>query len=247
MSVKTLKEFQRLRAAGKIARKMLEAMKQQVRPGITTEELDAIGAAIMHGHGARSAPKLVYGFPGTSLISVNDQAVHGIPGHRVLCDGDLVKLDVTIEKDGFMADAAETVAVGAVSQEKQKLIACARQSFRKATQVARAGNRIKEIGRAIEYEVRRCGFSVIRELCGHGIGRTIHEEPSIPNFPDPYANEVLTDGLVITIEPIITAGSGKAVLAEDGWTIRTTDCRPSAHYEHTLMITRGRPILFTAA
>src|SRR6266566_834803 len=247
MSINGPEELAALRAAGAIVRRMLEAMKQSVRPGITTAELDAVGAAVMREHGAQSAPQLVYKFPGVNCISLNDEAVHGIPGERTVVAGDLVKLDVTIEKDGFMADAAETVAVGEVSEENLRLIACAERAFAKAMLVARAGFRVFEIGRAVEREVRRCGFSVIRDLGGHGIGRTIHEAPRVPNYADPQANQILTEGMVITVEPIIAAGSGRAVLAKDGWTVQTADRRPSAHYEHTLVITKREPILLTAA
>jgi methionyl aminopeptidase len=162
-------------------------------------------------------------------------------------EGDLLKLDVTVEKDGFMADAAVTVPVGEIPEQSRQLMECAERAFQKATLVARAGFRVFEIGRAVEKEVRKAGFSVIRDLGGHGIGRTIHEEPRVPNFADPEASQILTEGLVITIEPIIAAGSGRAVLATDGWTVRTADRRPSAHYEHTLVITKGEPILLTAA
>jgi methionyl aminopeptidase len=246
MSINEPGEMAGMRAAGEVVRSMLDAMKDQVRPGITTAELDEVGAGVMREHGAQSAPALVYGFPGVSCISLNDEAVHGIPGKRVLQQGDLVKLDVTIEKDGFMADAALTVPVGEVSEERKNLVACAERAFAKAMLVARAGFRIWEIGRAVEREVRRSGFSVIRELAGHGIGRTIHEEPRVPNFPDAQSNQVLTEGLVITVEPIIAAGSGRVFIAPDKWTMVTADHRPSAHYEHTLVITKGAPILLTA-
>ena len=145
-----------------------------------------------------------------------------------------------------MADAAETVAVGEVSEERQHLITCAERAFTKAMLVARGGFRVSDIGRVVEREVRRSGFSVIRDLGGHGIGRTIHEEPRVPNYADPQANQVLTEGLVITVEPIIAAGSGRAVVAQDGWTVCTADRRPSAHYEHTLVVTKREPILLTA-
>jgi len=247
VSIKEPAELEGLRAAGTIVRLMIEAMKREVRPGITTRELDEIGAAVMRQNGAKSAPALVYSFPGTSCISLNQEAVHGVPGQRVLADGDLVKLDVTVEKDGFMADAAITVPVGAVSEERQRLVACAERAFAKAMLVARAGFRVSEIGRVVEHEVERSGFSVIRDLGGHGIGRTIHEEPRVPNYPDPAARQILTEGLVITVEPIIAAGSGRAVLAQDGWTVCTADGQPSAHYEHTLVIGKGEPILVTAA
>ena len=246
MSIQTPEELKNMRAADAVVRAMLEAMKSQVRPGISTGELDEVGADVMRRHGARSAPALVYKFPGTSCISLNEEAVHGIPGPRKIRDGDLVKLDVTIEKDGFMADAAVTVGAGAVAEEGNWLAACAERAFAQAMLVARAGFCVREIGRAVEREVRRSGFRVIRELGGHGIGRTIHEEPRVPNFADPRASELLTDGLVITVEPIIAAGSGRAVLAQDGWTIRTADGKRSAHFEHTLMITKAAPILLTA-
>jgi len=246
VSINTPEELQKLRAAGAVVRRMLEAMKRAVRAGVTTAELDEVGASVMRQHGAQSAPQLVYKFPGVNCISLNDEAVHGIPGNRTVREGDLVKLDVTVEKDGFMADAAETVAVGEVSEESQRLIACAERAFQKAMLVARAGFRVSEIGRVVEREVRRTGFSVIRDLGGHGIGRTIHEEPRIPNYADPQANQILSEGLVITVEPIIAAGSGRTLVAKDGWTVCTADRRPSAHYEHTLVITKREPILLTA-
>lgn len=246
MSITGPEELEALRAAGAVVRRVLEAMKQQVRVGVTTAELDAIGASVIAENGARSAPASVYNFPGSNCISLNDEAVHGVPGNRVLRDGDLLKLDVTVEKDGFMADAAETVPVGAVTPEAERLIACARRAFEKAMLVARAGFRVSDIGRAVEKQVRREGFSVIRELGGHGIGRTIHEAPRVPNYADPGAVQVLNEGLVIAVEPIIAAGSGRTVLAEDGWTMKTADRRPAAHYEHTIVVTKGAPILLTA-
>ncbi|MGC2195429.1 MAG: type I methionyl aminopeptidase [Terriglobales bacterium] len=246
MSISGPEELEALRAAGAVVRRVLEAMKQYVRPGVTTAQLDRIGAETIAANGARSAPATVYGFPGSNCISVNEEAVHGIPGDRLLREGDLLKLDVTVEKDGFMADAAETIAVGVVSPEVERLIACAQRAFQKAMLVARAGFRVCEIGRVVEREVRRDGFAVIRELGGHGIGRTIHEEPRVPNYADPEAHQVLTEGLVIAVEPIIAAGSGRAVLAPDGWTMRTADRRPAAHYEHTIVVTKGAPVLLTA-
>src|SRR6266567_59458 len=220
MSITCPEELAALRAAGAIVRRMLEAMKLAVRPGVETAELDEVGAGVMREHGARSAPQLVYKFPGVNCISLNDEAVHGVPGERELREGDLVKLDVTLEKDGYMADAAITVPVGRVSPQAERLIACAERAFHKAMLVARAGFRVFEIGRVVEREVRKSGFSVIRELGGHGIGRTIHEAPHVPNYPDPQANQILREGLVITVEPIIAAGSGRAVVAKAGWTVR---------------------------
>ena len=247
MSITTEEELRALRAAGEAVSRVLEAMKQAVRPGVTTAELDDVGAAVTRSQGARSAPAMVYRFPGANCISINEEAVHGIPAQRQLRNGDLVKLDVTVEKDGFMADAAVTVPVGQVSGADQKLMACAEHAFEKALLVARAGFRVFDIGRAVEKEVRRDGFSVIRELGGHGIGRTIHENPRVPNFADTTATEFLSEGMVITIEPIIAAGKGEVHTQRDGWTVCTVDRSRSAHYEHTIVITRGRPIILTAA
>jgi len=247
MSIKSRAELRNLQVIGKIVRLTLDEMAAAVRPGVTTGELDSVGAAVLARHGAESSPPLVYGFPGTACISLNDEAIHGIPGKRTLAEGDLVKLDVTAQKDGFVADAAVTVRVGRVSTTADALARCAETAFRQGLKAARAGNRVCEIGRAVEREVRRCGFSVIRELCGHGVGRTIHEEPCVPNHYDPRFRAKLTDGLVITIEPIIAAGSGRAELQPDKWTICTGDGSLAAHYEHTIVITKDEPILLTAA
>src|ERR1700681_1694471 len=159
MSITEPEELAGMRAAGGVVHLMLEAMKAEVRPGVTTAELDEVGATVMRQHGAQSAPALIYGFPGVSCISLNEEAVHGIPGKRALQQGDLVKLDVTIEKNGFMADAAVTVPVGEVTEERQNLVACAERAFAKAMLVARAGFRVSEIGRAVGREARRGGFS----------------------------------------------------------------------------------------
>jgi methionyl aminopeptidase len=247
MSITTEEELRALKAAGEAVSRVLEAMKREVHPGVTTAELDEVGAKVMRSNHARSAPAMVYKFPGANCISVNEEAVHGIPAERRLRNGDLVKLDVTLEKDGFMADAAITVPVGEFSSTDEKLVACAERAFQKALLVARAGFRVFEIGRAVEKEVRRNGFSVIRELGGHGIGRTIHEEPRVPNFADTTATQFLSEGMVITIEPIIAAGKGDIVTNADGWTVSTADRSRSAHYEHTIVITKGRPIVLTAA
>jgi len=247
MSIKSQAELKKLQAIGQIVRAALDEMSQAVRPGVTTAEIDAIGAAVLARHGAESSPPKTYGFPGTACISVNDEAIHGIPGSRTIAEGDLVKLDMTAEKDGFVADAAVTVRAGRVSAQAEDLARCAETAFHQALKVARAGNRVNEIGRAVEREVRRCGFSVIREFCGHGVGRAIHEEPSVPNYYDPRYHAKLTEGLVITIEPIISAGNGRARVQPDKWTIRTTDGSLAAHYEHTLVVTKAEPILLTAA
>ncbi len=246
MGIQDEQELISLKAAGRIVRMVLDAMKAEVRPGVTTRHLDEIGARVMQENGARSAPSMVYQFPGASCISLNDEAVHGIPDDRKLEEGDLVKLDVTVEKDGYMADAAITVPVGRVSPQAEQLMACAERAFHEAMLVARAGFRVFEIGKIVEHEVRRSGFAVIRELGGHGIGRTIHELPHVPNYPDPQASQIMNEGLVITVEPIISSGSGRVFTDKDGWTVRTSDHALSTHFEHTLVVTSGAPILLTA-
>jgi methionyl aminopeptidase len=247
MSIRSYTEFDKLRAIGRIVRLALDTTAAAVRPGITTGELERIGARVLAQHGAEAAPPKTYGFPGALCISVNDEAIHGIPGPRELRQGDLVKLDLVAEKEGFYADAAVTVSVGEPGEEAVALMRCAESAFARGAGVAVAGNRVCEIGRAVESETRRRGFTVIRELCGHGVGRAIHEPPNVPNYYDPHCRTRLTEGLVITIEPIVAAGRGRGVLGTDGWTIRTQDGGLAAHYEHTLAITRGAPVVLTAA
>lgn len=235
-----------LRAAGAVVRDALKAMRDAVAPGVTTADLDDVAARVFAAAGARSAPRLVYEFPGETCISVNHEIVHGIPSReRVLESGDLLKLDVTAELAGYMADAAVTVGVGETGALARKLAACAEQAFRKALRVVRPGTRVLEIGRVVEAEVNRQGFAVVRLLQGHGIGRDLHEDPMVPNWPDPEAREFLEDGMVLTIEPIIAAGRGDLVEGEDGWTLMTVDGSLAAHFEHTLMVRKGAPLLLT--
>jgi methionyl aminopeptidase len=247
MSVKSSKDLAGLRAAGKAVGTILRELSERVRPGVTTAELDREAARLLALHNARPAPAIEYGFPGAICISINDEAIHGVPGRRVIREGDLVKLDLTAEKDGYIADAAVSIAVEPVTAEAQHVIRCAENAFRHALRAARAGNRVYEIGRVVEREVRRSGCNVLRELSGHGTGRKIHEEPSVPNYHEPRARTRLTEGLVITIEPIVAAGSGDCYHADDGWTVLTSDRSLAAHHEHTMVITAGEPILLTVA
>jgi methionyl aminopeptidase len=247
MSIRSQAEFEKLRAIGRIVRQALDKTAAAVRPGITTRELNEIGARVLLENGAESAPPKVYGFPAELCISVNDEAIHGIPSERVIQSGDLVKLDLVAEKDGFYADAAVSIHAGEIGATAAALAGCAKRAFYQALRSARAGNRVHEIGRVVERETRSSGFQVMRDLCGHGVGRTIHEPPSVPNYHEPRLKARLTEGLVITIEPIIAAGIGRSVLQRDRWTIRTADGSLSAHYEHTIVITKREPILLTAA
>jgi methionyl aminopeptidase len=247
MSVDSPDELHALQAAGRVVATTIRAMRRAVRPGVTTAELDAVAEREFARAGARSGPALDYGFPGVTCISVNDEAVHGIPGPRAVRDGDLVKLDVTAELDGYIADAAVTVALPGAGARERRLASCAESALGKAINAARLGRPVYEIGRAIDREVRSQGFHVLRELHGHGVGRTIHEPPSVPQWEDRTYSQPLTEGLVFTIEPIIAVGSSRVTLDPDGWTLRTADRSPSAHWEHTIVVTEGRPLILTAA
>ncbi len=248
MTVRSPEELEGLKRVGKLVAQAIAKMSEAVRPGITTRELDEIGAEFLRSHGARSAPQLVYKFPGFNCISVNDQIVHGVPNKRMLRAGDSVKLDVTAELDGLFADSATTVIVeGEGGEQGRKMLACAKAAFEEAMKVARAEVRVNEIGRAVEREVRRHGFAVVKDLTGHGVGRSIHEPPSVPNFYHPMNADILRDGMVIAVEPIISEKPARTVTGEDGWTMSTHNKALAAHYEHTVMITPGDPIILTAA
>ena len=247
MSVDSENDLEGLKAAGRVVALAIHAMREAVREGITTAELDAIAAGVLREHGARSAPQLAYDFPGTACISVNEEAVHGIPGARVLRGGDLVTLDVTVELNGYYADAAVTVGVGSISDEARRLVECAEAAFWHAARAARAGERLAVVGGRVEAEVERRGFKVFHDLCGHGIGRTIHESPSVCNFYDPRERARLTEGMVIALEPIVSVGARHTRAAADGWTLASADGSLTAHFEHTIVITRGQPLVLTAA
>jgi methionyl aminopeptidase len=247
MTIESDKDLAGLRRAGRVVALAIQEMKEALEPGMTTAQLDAVGAGVYERHGARSAPRLVYGFPGVNLISVNDEAVHGVPGGRIIERGDLVKIDVTAEVGGYVADAAVTVTLPQGPRVHEELRDCAELAFARAASVARAGRPVNKVGRVVETTVRGRGFAVLDGLSGHGIGKTIHEPPTIPNQFDRRLDTLLTEGLVVTIEPIIAAGSGRIVEGPDGWTIRTSDGSPAAHYEHTVVITKGSPIVLTAA
>jgi methionyl aminopeptidase len=248
MSIDSPHDLDALRRVGRVVAETIAEARRRIHPGMTTAELDAVGEEVFARHGARSAPRYAYDFPGCLCLSVNDEAVHGIPGERVLRAGDLVKVDVTAELDGYIADACESIPVGAVDRETERLRAAADAALRRGMAVATAGARLRDIGAAVERVVEARGFSVLRDLHGHGVGRAIHEPPSVPSWDAPWANERLTEGLVMTIEPIIGAGGREVVEDEhDGWTIRTRDGARSAHAEHTIVITRGQPLVLTAA
>ena len=247
MTISSETDLAGMQRVGRLVARTIAHMRAAVRPGLTTAELDAIGEQFAKSHGARSAPRLAYDFPGFNCLSVNDEIVHGVPGPRVLREGDVVKLDVTLELDGYMADSAVTVVIPPVSLEARHLQRAARVAFNSGLAIARAGQSLREVGRAVESAARREGAAVVRELTGHGIGRRIHEPPSVPNWGDPDARTVLTEGLVIALEPMLTSAPARVVEESDGWTLRTHNGVLAVHHEHTIVIRRGAPLVLTAA
>lgn len=246
MTVQDNKDLLGLMAIGRIVALALQHMAEQMEAGMTTAELDQIGAAFLKRHGARSAPILAYKFPGHTCISINDEAAHGIPGERIIQPGDLVNIDVSAEKDGYWGDTGRSFAVPPVTPENQRLLDCTAEALDIAINTARAGVRVYEVGKAVEKFAHQKGFQVIEELGGHGVGRKIHEPPSVPNHYNRRANQKLTEGLVITLEPFLTTGARHIYTMPDKWTLKTKDGSLAAQCEHTVIITKDKPILVTA-
>jgi len=246
VTVASEKDLIALLRIGKIVGLTLQHMLQQVEPGMTTRELDKIGAAFLKQHGARSAPILAYDYPGHTCISINDEAAHGVPGDRVIQPGDLVNVDVSAELDGYWADTGATLPVPPVTPEMENLCAVARRALDEAIKVARAGQPINRVGKVVEKLARRNGYTTFHELGGHGVGRHIHEKPSVPNDYRKRLRDRFEEGMVLTIEPFINNGKGRIYTAGDKWTLKTVDGSLSAQYEHTVVITRDEPILVTA-
>jgi methionyl aminopeptidase len=247
MTIQSKNDLAAMRAIGKLVAGTLREMRAALAPKMTTAQLDEIGAKYLRRHGARSAPQLTYNFPGFNCISVNDEVVHGVPDNRPLVAGDVVKIDVTAELDGYIADAAITAVIPPVSPAAEQLVQSAQAAFERAFRIAKSGVRVAELGRQVETEVARWGFAVIHDMCGHGVGRALHEQPSVPNFFSPFTPGVLTDGLVIALEPIICESATDVYEDDDGWTLRTQNGCLAAHYEHTIVIHEGRAEILTAA
>jgi methionyl aminopeptidase len=239
-------EIDAIRAAARLVAKTIEMLRREVRPGITTAELDRLAEAFIRDHGARPAFKGYRGFPASFCPAINDEVVHGIPGSRELREGDIIGIDVGVEKDGFFGDAAVTVPVGKVSEEAERLLAVARESLAEGIAQARPGNRVGDISHAIQSCVERNGYSVVRALVGHGIGREMHEEPQVPNFGPPDRGPRLMVGQVLAIEPMVNTGGPEVVTRPDGWTVVTKDGGLSAHFEHTVAVGRQGPEILSA-
>lgn len=246
MSINSEKDLAGLRQIGRVVARCLQHMQSKLEPGITTGELDALGGKFLELHGARSAPKMTYNFPGFTCISVNEEAAHGIPGSKILKAGDLVNIDVSAERDGYFADTGGSAIIPPEKKIHLRICAVAKQALENAMIEARAGAKLNRIGYAIEAEAIRNGLTVIENLGSHGVGRALHEEPGfIAGYYDDKDKRVLKEGQVITIEPFISTGAREVHENGDGWTLVTNPGVFTAQYEHTIVITKGRPLIMT--
>lgn len=234
-----------MRQAGKIVAKVLEVIKQQVKPGIKTEELDTIAATEIKKLGAIPSFKGYRGYPANLCVSVNDEIVHGIPGKRVLNEGDIVSIDLGAIYNDFQGDSAVTVGVGNISAEAKKLMEATEGALEAGIKTARSGVRLGDVSAAIQEHAESRGFSVVREYTGHGIGRDMHEEPQIPNFGQPGEGPVLKKGMVVALEPMLNIGDWRTKVSDNKWTVSTVDGSLSAHFEHTIAITDGTSEILT--
>ncbi len=243
----TKDELTKMRRIGKVVAETIEEMQAHLKPGVTTLELDEIGRAVLERHGAQSAPELVYDFPGATCISVNERAAHGIPSSELVVEpGDLVNIDVSAELDGFFADSGASFGVDPVSDEKQRLLDSTKEALEKAMAMARHGRPVNMVGRVVEGLAKDRDYTVIRNLGGHGIGRKLHQQPNfIPHFYDRREKRRFKEGQVLTLEPFLAMGARRVDELDDGWTLRTENHGLVAQFEHTMIITRGEPIVLT--
>ncbi len=246
IKLKSPKEIELMRRAGAIASAARELAGTLVRPGVTTHEIDKAIHDYIVSQGAYPTFLNYNGFPGSACISVNDEVIHGIPGKRVLKEGDIVSIDVGATKDGFVGDCAATFPCGEISELAQKLIDVTRQSFFVGIEQAVAGKRVSDISKAVQQYVESNGFSVVREYVGHGVGSTLHEEPEVPNFYEKRPSPRLYPGMTIAVEPMVNAGGVEIHIKPDRWTVITADGSYAAHYENTILITQGAAEILTA-
>ena len=242
--VKSETDLEGLRVSGKILARIIQKLKEFVREGLTTEEIDCFASELIDKEGALSAFKGYKGFPANICLSVNEEIVHGIPSGRKIKDGDLLSMDVGINYSGYFSDAATTIPIGSVGAREKKLIDVTKKSLMEGIRQARVDNHLSDISHAIQTFVEKNGFSVVREFVGHGIGRSLHEEPQIPNFGLAHQGPLLKKGMVLAIEPMVNIGSWEVIIRDNGWTAVTKDGLCSAHFEHTVAITdNGTEIL----
>jgi methionyl aminopeptidase len=248
VELKSAGEIDRMREAGRIVAEILDALEAKVAPGVSTWDLDQLAERLIHEKGARPAFKGYRGFPAVLCTSINHEVVHGIPSKaRVLTEGDLLKLDFGVVVDGFFGDAARTLAVGKVSAQARRLSEATRASLEAGIRAMVPGNRVGDIGHAVQSTVEPLGFSVVRDFVGHGIGRRLHEAPQVPNYGRPGTLELLRPGMVLAVEPMVNAGTPAVDVLDDDWTAVTVDGKLSSHWEHTILITERGPEVLTRA
>lgn len=245
MTLKSTREIAFMMRAGEVVAKTLSLLERMIGVGVETRQLDMEADAFIRGFGGIPSFKGYRGFPASVCISINEEIVHGIPSKRRIQDGDVVSVDVGVQLDGYHADAARTFPVGNVNPETLRLIAVTEQCFFEGLRYARSGGRVGDISRAVQQHAESAGFSVVRELVGHGIGQRLHEAPDVPNFVQKSRGERLQKGMTLAIEPMINQGKQATRVCEDGWTVVTLDRLPSAHYENTIVITDEEPAIMT--
>ena len=245
MTVDSEADLEGLKRVGRIVARCLRMMLDAARPGMSTRELDALGAAFLAKHGAQSAPRLTYDFPGDTCISINEEIAHGIPGDRLLVAGDVLNVDVSAELDGYFADTGGSIVLPPSTAALDLLSSSTQRALSRSIEKARAGARIGEVGRIIEDQAKKTGFGVIRNLGSHGVGRALHEPPEIPGHDVPNDPRRFQLGSVITIEPFLTTGPALAEESDDGWTLLNAPGGRSAQFEHTMVITKRRPVIVT--
>lgn len=243
--IKSLKEIERMRDSGRVASAILQALVAAVKPGVSTKEIDDLAGSLMEENGCCSAFLNYRRFPGRICISINEEVVHGIGGPRRIQPGDILKIDVGIIKSGFIGDNATTVACGEIPLATKRLLAVTEQSLYEAISKARPGRKLADVCGAVAEYAEPFGFTIVREFVGHGVGRKLHEEPQVPNFRPRGKSPTLMPGMTLAIEPMINAGVPEVRILEDGWTVITADRKPSAHFEHTVLITHGDPEILT--
>jgi methionyl aminopeptidase len=243
--IKSRREIGGIRNAGRVVVKALDAVSREVGPGVALRHLEQLCADVIREHGGEPTFLGYRGYPAAVCISVNDEVVHGIPGERVLTEGDIVKVDVGVTKDGLIADAARTFEVGRVRPEVHALVQATERAFWKGVEQARHGNRVGDISHAVQEFVEGQGYSVVRALCGHAVGLVLHEEPSVPNYGRAGKGMTLKAGMTLAVEPMVNLGGFDVDTLDDGWTVVTKDGSPSAHYEHTILVTDGKPEILT--
>jgi methionyl aminopeptidase len=248
--IKSPREIELIRESSQIVAEVLALLGSRIKPGMRTQELDEIAERFIRSRGGTPAFK-GYGhntsnpFPASICISIDDVVVHGIPNGTVLEEGQIVSIDVGVKKNGYYGDGARTFAVGRISEEKRRLLRVTEESLYKGIEQAVAGHHLHDVSFAVQKHVEANGFSVVRDLVGHGVGKSLHEEPAIPNYGEPGTGIKLKEGMVLAIEPMVNAGTYKVEVDADGWTVRTTDRKPSAHFEHTVVVRKGEPEILT--